>query len=227
MNAPYDLTSAHCNACMTSVGCHVHSAFKACLVALLAMHSIWVFAQKCVLLEGEFLDEKVYLSLRDQLKPDDNICFKNIPGGQAKHLIKYSRLMSERRVHVYGFCNSLCAELALSAAQLILHKSQDPNEPTSMLIHGTFDMRNMEWHPSSLDSVEYFHDRLKIISKQDIVKALSIKKYGPSGLIISADPFPQLHPSKSLVHVCEDFPKKCRSLRIFDLKLMGISVEEN
>ena len=85
----------------------------------------------------------------------------------------------------------------------------------------------MEWHSSSLDSVEYFHDRLKIISKQDIVKALSIKKYGPSGLIISADPFPQLHPSKSLVHVCEDFPKKCRSLRIFDLKLMGISVEEN
>lgn len=198
---------------------------RACSLALFLLQSMLAIAQQCVFVEDEFLNERVYSSLKTKLKLGEDVCFKNIPGGQAKLLVKYSRLLSGRNVHVYGYCNSLCAALALSADKVILHKTHNSKEPSGMLIHGTFDMSNMEWHPSSLDDVDFYHERLKIIPKKDIEQAISYKKYGPNGLIISSEPWPQLHPSKSLVNVCEDFPKRCRSLKIYDLSKIGIFVE--
>lgn len=140
-------------------------------------------------------------------------------------LVKYSRIIEGKKVHVYGYCNSLCADLALSADRLFLHKSNDAKNPSYMVIHGNFNIKNKTWDPSSLDNVEYYFDRFKIIEKKHIIQALSFKKYGPNGLIISSAPFPQLHPSKSLVHLCENFPNKCKSLNIFNLDKIGIHIE--
>lgn len=181
-------------------------------------------AYECVHVQNSFLDDNVYLILKNELRENDGVCFKNIEGGKANLLMKFSRLIAGRPIRVFGYCNSLCAQLALTSDDMIIYKSGDIKNPSTMVIHGTFNVKTKEWHESSLDNVEMYFDRLKILPKYEIIKALSIKEYGKNGLIISTTPLPDLYPSKSLVHLCESYPKKCKSMAIYDLKEMNIQV---
>lgn len=122
-------------------------------------------ATNCIYIEDSFLGLETYHNLQKKITKNDDICFKNIPGGLASMLVKYSRIIEGKKVHVYGYCNSLCADLALSADRLFLHKSNDAKNPSYMVIHGSFNMKNETWDPSSLDNVEYYFDRFKIIEK--------------------------------------------------------------
>lgn len=182
-------------------------------------------AENCIWLHDVFLGNETYLYLKNEISNKDAICLKDIPGGQANLFTKYSQLIKNKKIHVYGYCNSLCALLALSVDHLVLHRSKDAENPSYLFIHGTFNIKNEKWDPSSLDNIDYLHDRLKVIKKEHIARALSFKTYGPSGLIISSTPFSQLKPSKSLVQLCEDFPKKCISLEVFNLNKIEIIVK--
>jgi hypothetical protein len=181
-------------------------------------------AHNCASIENTILDEDSYNLLRNKFSHYTDVCFEDIPGGDQSMLIKFSRLINGKTVHIRGYCNSLCAALALSADRLILYRTKNAKYPSHMGIHGAFSAATGEWHPSSFDYIDYYYERLKIIDKKFIIKALSYKEYKPNGLIISSAPIIQLAPSKSLVHLCEDFPRKCHSLNVFNLSKMDIIV---
>lgn len=184
------------------------------------------FPTDCAIISNTILNDSAILKLQQQMNQlkSNNICFENIPGGMVNLYSEFRKIVISKKIHIKGYCNSLCSDLAIFGSELYLYKSDNIKSPTHLLIHGSFDQKNGAWHSSSLDYVDYYIDRFPRIKKKDLIEAMSYKNYGLNGIIISATPLPHLDFKKSQVVICENYPQKCRSLNIDNLELLNIKV---
>lgn len=155
--------------------------------------------------------------------PDvDTIWLKNIPGGLIRHAPRLKSVFENRRVHVTGFCNSLCAWLALQGTTLTLH---DDAFPSTLVIHGSFDLTSQQWSPRSLEQLDFYASRLSGLSRDLIEKALSFRQIGTiSGLVIASHPIDRIGGARGPVYVCEEYPTRCEDAGIGSLDQIRITL---